>query len=155
IIILFSFALFSEPIKEGDNLESLNLIEYEDQFGEIQKIKTEDRILIFASDMDGTKIAHEVFKQKGEGYLKEKKSIFIGDIHKMPWLISKFIALPKMRKYPYKIFLIKDDKKGDNFNKGKGKLTGYKIENFVIKEFQIISNTDELILFMEEKSSKK
>lgn len=155
VLYLFPFSVFAEELKIGSNIQSENLIQYEDQFGETKEISIDTKYLIFASDMEGTKIAHEFFEAKKGEFLLEKKAVFVGDIHRMPFIISKLIAIPKMRKYNYTIHLIRDDKKGEFFPKEKGKLTGFVLDKYTIKSLQTISSVKELEDFFTSPPTKK
>lgn len=144
-ILLLSFAIslqvFSEPLKVGDEI---TLLEYETQKEEKVSISKETRILIFTSEMEASKIAHEAFDKLGDEYLKQNKAVFISDIHKMPFLITKFVALPRMRKYPYSIFLIKDEGPGSIFPREKGKLTVISLSELKITSIQFVDNSEDL-----------
>lgn len=41
-------------------------------------------------------------------FLTEHKAYYLADIHKMPKLISRMAALPKMKKLPYSVYLGRD-----------------------------------------------
>ena len=61
----------------------------------------------------------------------------------MPSLISKFIALPKMKKYPFSVMLL-DDTNKDFFGKEEGKIIVYSLDNLKITEMKSISTAKEL-----------
>ena len=145
IILLFLLSatyLWSDPLQVG---EELSLLQYETQRDEKVTIPTGTRTLVFTSEMEASKIAHEVFEIGGEDYLNQNSTIFISDIHKMPFLISKFVALPKMRKYKYTMHLIKED------GVGSGKLTVISLSNFKITSIQYVGSADELKKQIEKK----
>jgi hypothetical protein len=148
IFLSIIFPAISEELKIGSNLQKENLLKFEDQFGEEKEISTETKYIIFAADMEGTKIAHELFDKKKGEFLTMKKAIFVGDIHKMPYVISKFIAIPKMRNYPYPILLIREEGKGSPFPREKGKLTGFVLDKLTVQSIKVLSNTEELESFL-------
>ena len=41
-----------------------------------------------------------------ENILEKNSAVYVADISGMPSLISKFIALPKMKKYPFSVLLL-------------------------------------------------
>ena len=61
----------------------------------------------------------------------------------MPSLISKFIALPKMKKYPFSVMLL-DDTNKDFFGKEEGKIIVYSLDNLKVTEMKSISTAKEL-----------
>lgn len=151
IILLFLLSatyLWSDPLQVG---EELSLLQYETQRDEKVTIPTGTRTLVFTSEMEASKIAHEVFEIGGEDYLTQNSTVFISDIHKMPFLISKFVALPKMRKYKYTMHLIKEDGVGSVFPREKGKLTVISLSNFKITSIQYVGSADELKKQIEKK----
>ncbi|NLO16829.1 MAG: hypothetical protein GX118_01350 [Arcobacter butzleri] len=56
----------------------------------------------------------------------------------MPSIISKFIALPKMKKYPFSILLLDENSK-ELFTKEDGKIIFYVLENLELKNIRKIS----------------
>ena len=61
----------------------------------------------------------------------------------MPSLISKFIALPKMKKYPFSVMLL-DDTNKDFFGKEEGKIIVYSLDNLKVTQMKSISTAKEL-----------
>lgn len=147
LLITYSY-LSSEPMKVG---EELTLIQYETQKDEKVSLSKETRTLVFTSEMEASKIAHELFEVSGDEYLNKNSTVFISDINKMPFLITKFVALPRMRKYNYTIHLIKENGPGNIFPREKGKLTVINLENYKITNIQFIGSVDELKISIEKK----
>lgn len=99
----------------GDRLPEIVL---EDQHGQEQRIGHE-RMIIFVRSMDASKIVHEVLTERnGDEWLAANNARFVADIHRMPGIISRFIAKPRMRDYNYTILLIEDEGVGDVFPAG-------------------------------------
>ena len=92
LYLLFSLSLFSKPFEVGSEW---NLLEFTDQNDKKVNVTQETSIIFFVSDMDASKVVHEVLQSETEESLQKKKLIFISDIHRMPSLITRFIALPK------------------------------------------------------------
>ncbi|MBP7282038.1 MAG: hypothetical protein KBA66_10695 [Leptospiraceae bacterium] len=151
ILIFISTQLFGSPLTIGDELR---LLDYETQQDEKVSIPKETKTIVFTSEMEASKIAHEVFENLGDTYLKQKSAVFISDINRMPFLITKFVALPKMRSYKYTIHLIKDEGPGLIFPKEKGKLTVISLNEFKITSIQFVSNSEELKNYLEKKNEK-
>ena len=75
--------------------------------------------------------------------LTKNNALYVADISGMPSLISKFIALPKMKKYPFSVMLL-DDTNKDFFGKEEGKIIVYSLDNLKITEMKSISTAKEL-----------
>ncbi|MFI4941026.1 MAG: hypothetical protein ACHP7O_11895, partial [Burkholderiales bacterium] len=93
----------SRQLSVGDAVPSLAIT---DQFDKAAPIPVETEKIIFIADMDANNLTHPLFEKEGDAYLRKHQSVLIFDIHLMPSLISTFIALPKMRSYPYTMRLI-------------------------------------------------
>ena len=61
----------------------------------------------------------------------------------MPSLITKFFALPKMKKYPFSVMLLDDTNKG-NFVKEEGKIIVYTLDNLKVLDKRSITTAEEL-----------
>lgn len=140
---------FAETLKVGSDLRSENLIQFFDQHGNLQTIPSETKYLIFASDMDASKIIHPYLLELKQEGMNSKKLTFLADIYKMPKIITKMIALPKMREYPYRIHLIQDEVRGNFFPKEKGKLIILNLENYKIQKISKASSKEELEKLLE------
>ena len=81
ILIFISTQLFGSPLTIGDELR---LLDYETQQDEKVSIPKETKTIVFTSEMEASKIAHEVFENLGDTYLKQKSAVFISDINRMP-----------------------------------------------------------------------
>lgn len=150
IWIFFPVALcFADALKIGSDLRSENLIQFFDQHGNLQTIPNETKYLVFASDMDASKIIHPYLLELKQEGMNSKKLIFLADIHKMPTIITKMIALPRMREYPYKIHLIQDEVRGNFFPKEKGKLIILNLDNYKIQKISKASSKEELEKLLE------
>ena len=79
--------------------------------------------------------------------LLKNSAVYVADISGMPSLISKFIALPKMKKYPFSVLLL-DDTNKDNFVKEDGKIIVYSLENGKVVKIDKISTKEELAKFI-------
>lgn len=148
ILLLSSIPIFAEEWKKGDEFP---LKELEDQTETIQKIPADTSKVFFIADMTASKIIHASLETKEPDFLTSKKSILISDIHRMPGLITKFVALPKMRGYSYKIFLIRDDTTGNSIPKEKEKITYFKLKKGIITNIQFLNTTEEFDKALEEK----
>lgn len=149
ILQIFSFSLiFSEPLKVGDELK---LIQYQTQFGDEVTVAPTVSKLIFAAEMEASKIAHSVLESAGADYLKNRSAVLVSDIHRMPYFITKFVALPKMKSYIYPIHLIREEGPGDIFPREKGKLTLVSLKNYKVLSIKFISNSGELKEELEKK----
>jgi hypothetical protein len=143
--LLFSISLFSKPLEVGSEW---NLLEFTDQNEKKVNVTQETSSIFFVSDMDASKIVHEVLQAETEESLQKKKLIFISDIHRMPSLITRFIALPKMRGYSYPMALVREKDISNDIPREKGKVSVIALQKFKIVKIDFISTKEELQKFV-------
>lgn len=66
------------------------------------------RYVLFSSDMKGNDLVKEAYADLDKDQLREAGIAYIADISKMPRLISRLFALPKIRDYPFRVLLIRE-----------------------------------------------
>jgi hypothetical protein len=100
------------PLAAAGSLAGLVL---PDQHGATHPLPPGTRTVVFVADMDATTIVHALLGERAPDYLDARRAVFIADIHRMPRIITRFVALPRMRRYPYRMLLIRDDTTGARF----------------------------------------
>ena len=143
LILLFivQFTLIGKPIEIGNDWPSIPL---KDQNDKVRDITPETNLVIFVAEMDASKIVHEVLQSETEESLSKKKVIFVSDINKMPSLITRFIALPKMRGYSYPIALVREAGITQDLPREKGKVTLFFLQKMKVKKIEYINDKEEL-----------
>ena len=135
----------------GLNAASLNVdstvndIKIKDQFEKEHVIGTNVKTILFASDKKTSDMLRDYLLpiSEKENILEKNGAVYVADISGMPSLISKFIALPKMKKYPFSILLLDDTNKA-NFAKEDGKIIVYSLEAGKVVKIDKISTKEEL-----------
>lgn len=102
IIFFLGLSCSYAEVKTGQQLSSFRL---SDQHKVEHVIDTNVRLLIFARDMSGNKLIREALDGKTKEYLEKHKALYVSDISQMPKLITKLVAMPKMKKYSYPVLL--------------------------------------------------
>ncbi|OGH01329.1 MAG: hypothetical protein A2600_01060 [Candidatus Lambdaproteobacteria bacterium RIFOXYD1_FULL_56_27] len=95
-------------------------------------------------DMESRKWAHEAFEARGRSWMEAKGLVFIADISGMPKLITKFMALPKMRGYSYSLYLDKEGLWVKTWPGEEGRLTLVKMNQGHPQESFILAGLAEL-----------
>lgn len=127
-------------LKENDYMEVYAL---EDQHGTLRTLQKDTEEVIISFDMKLSKTFHKWLKDKESNYLASRKAEYIIDITGMPSIITWLFAGPKMRKYGFRILLIKEGNFGDNIPKQEGKFTMIKLdENHKVIEISFLNNMD-------------
>ncbi|EOQ89152.1 hypothetical protein LEP1GSC202_1359 [Leptospira yanagawae serovar Saopaulo str. Sao Paulo = ATCC 700523] len=138
--------LLPPTLKVGDSLPEIN---YTNQWEEPSPIPTETNKVLFISDMDASKIIHPILEKEGKGYLESKQAVLVSDIHRMPSLITKFVALPRMKSYPYTLRLVREEKLSDPFPRTKGSVTMILLKEGKVTKIQISNVDTEVKSFLE------
>lgn len=140
LVLMLSIAGFAQTINIGDTLPTITL---QDQFEKTHTVSPESKTILVAFDKDASDILKEFLLEKEGDFLTKNQTVYIGDISGMPSLISKFFAIPKMKKYPFSILFL-DDKNRDVFSKKEDMISVYTLVDGKIKNLSHISTKEEL-----------
>lgn len=143
---LLALGLNAAPLAVDSVVDNLKI---KDQ-NEVEKvIDTNVKTILFASDKSTSDMLRDYLLplSEKENILEKNSAVYVADISGMPSLISKFIALPKMKKYPFSVLLL-DDINKDNFVKEDGKIIVYSLENGKVVKIDKISTKEELAKFI-------
>lgn len=151
IFILFALpsanAFAEEFLKPGTPIPE---IQWEDQFEEPISLAKDTKKIIYSNSKDGSKVFTTAFESKKQEYFIKHKALVLADIRKMPSIISKLIAIPKMRKYEYKIALIRSDEKAIPFPSEENQVSLIVVENGKLKSVAYTSDPQEVLNFVEK-----
>ena len=132
LLVLLTMA--NADLKVGETFPKTEL---PDQFDKTQRITKEDKWVLMTFEKSVAVELSKYFKQKPSNYLKDYKVKIISDISSMPTLITKMFALPKMRRYPFSVMLIRDEF-GEQFDRKEGMVTLYRLRKGKIKEISFM-----------------
>ncbi len=138
--VLLALSAIANSLNVGNDVSSLKI---KDQFEKEHIIDSNIKTILFASDKDTSDILKDYLLSKDADILTRNNAVYVADISGMPSLISKFIAMPKMKKYPFSILLL-DDTNKENFVKEEGKIIVYTLENSKVTNISKISKKEEL-----------
>ena len=127
----------SEPIimKEGTALPGFSL---KDQHGKLLTTDHSLRFLLFTHDKAGSKVVKKAFAEEKTDLLVANKAMAIAEISGMPSFITKTIALPRMRKYPYRLGLDREGHATVAIPREEKMVTVIELENGLIKSIQFV-----------------
>lgn len=104
LMMAFSFNVQSAPTK------TLSQQVFEDQHAAPVSLSVTTQWLIFSHDKQGGEWVRQALTELGIEDLEARGGLYVADVSGMPSLITKWFALPKMQKYPFRIGL---DTSGD------------------------------------------
>ncbi len=140
LVLMFTVLSFAQTINVGDTLPTITL---QDQFEKTHTISSQSKRILVAFDKDASDVLKEFLLKKEGDFLTKNQTVYIGDISGMPSLISRFFAIPKMKKYPFSILFL-DDKNRNTFSKKEDMVSVYTLEDGKIKNISYISTKEEL-----------
>ena len=142
--ILFSVLLFVATFANALNIgDSTPTFEIKDQFEKMHKISADTKTILIAESRSTSVIVREYLLTKDTKFLEANKTQYIADISGMPSLISKFIALPKMKKYPFPILLVNEEQ-AKSFSTKDDEITVYTVTDGKVSDVKFIKTTEEL-----------
>jgi len=142
LVTFLALGLNASPLVLDSTITNLKI---KDQHEVEHTLDKNIKTILFASDKKTSDLLRDYLlplSQK-ENILEKNSAIYVADISNMPSLITKYIALPKMKKYPFSILLL-DDTNKDNFAKEDGKIIVYSLKDGKITDIKKISTTKEL-----------
>ena len=105
------FSLFLSTLVQAGTLEvntpltSLNNYAYQTPHGRNMKVPNNTKLVIMAFEKDTGALVNDYLNTQNPFYLPKHHAVFIADIHRMPTIITKMFALPKMQKYKHPLYL--------------------------------------------------
>nr|WP_276616138.1 hypothetical protein [Pseudomonas syringae] len=102
ILLLALLPLTANALQVGERLSSWTLL---DQYDQPYTLNNQTQTLLVARSMDAAKLVNAALQDKPKGFLESRHTVFVADIQKMPTIIAKMFAIPKMRDYGYRVML--------------------------------------------------
>jgi len=141
-----------EPFNLGTRIPSFTLI---DQHGKEHEVNEQVRLVLFCKDKKGNDIVGDALKDTSAGYLSQHQTFFVADTSGMPRLIAKFVALPALRKRPYRVLLDPGPSVTKGFPSEKDKVTLLFLKNLTIKAIKFVDNPGDITKAIEQKGNLK
>ena len=133
-LLLTITTLFGE-VKVGESFPTLTLVDQYDQNISVDK-STKTLLLSFQK---GVSSGIQAFlKSKEENFLEKNNALYIADISGMPSFLVGLFALPKMKKFNFKVGLIYEDNVADPIPREEDKVTIIKLNNQKILSIEFV-----------------
>ena len=140
ITAIFGLSLFAEALSTGGAVPTMSI---KDQFEKEHTIGTKVKTIIFSATKEESNTIKEFLNSKGNDFLITNNIAYVADITGMPSLITKFIALPKMKNYSFPILLVDENHK-ILFPVEKDKITIITLDNSKITDVKFIKTSQDL-----------
>ena len=117
----------------------------QDAFEQTNTLQKATRFVIVSSEKAVSEKINEWLKPQPAGYLPAHKAEYVSDITPMPGIITELFARPKMKKYPFKILLARDENFAKTYPHQKGKIALFVLDDQqVLKEVRYLAEPAEL-----------
>ena len=99
------FAVQAAPLVPG---APAPVIALEDQHGKPVRVDASTRRLLFSAERGVNEMVSKVLLAQASGVLERQETVYLADISAMPAVITRLIALPRMRELPFAIGLVRE-----------------------------------------------
>ncbi|MDR5897546.1 hypothetical protein QC823_00870 [Halomonas vilamensis] len=103
------------------------------------------RYLLFSDDMDGNELMEQAFGGLDKGEFTAAGLAYAADISGMPGLIARFIAVPSLRDYPFRVLLARDESTLAHIPREEGRVTVLTLTaDGTVSHIRFVNHVDEL-----------
>jgi hypothetical protein len=131
--------------------QTLETMAFTDQHGRNQVIDETTSMVLFAADREAAKLVHAAIENQAKDYLPAQRVVYVADISRMPWLIARILAIPRMQDYDYPIALGRKSEDCVAFPRQKGKISLIYLDHQKLKKI-VYATTADMILPLIESS---
>jgi hypothetical protein len=147
VLLMSALSMQAMAATIGERLTPWTL---QDQYDQPYTLDEKTHVLLVARSMDGSKMVKAALENQPKGYMEARDVIFLADVQRMPSLIGKFIAIPSMRNYSYRVVLDRDGSVAANYPGAEDKVLWLQLENGTLVAQKAFANADELRAALEK-----
>lgn len=129
------------PLRVGQQVDFALL---QDQFAQPFVHESAMQYLLFTKSMEAGRVVREVVSQLDPNCHQNGRLVFVADVSGMPKLITKMIAVPKMRSYGFPVWLDYQGEATEALPVKEGSVSVIKIEQGAIEGIQYVQTAEEL-----------
>jgi hypothetical protein len=134
-------AASAEPFAVGESLEPLALA---DQHGVERRVDAATRGILLTRDMDGGGFVREALASEGAAQLEQAGAVYVADVSRMPGLIRRMFAIPRMRERGYPVLLDTEGTSTARFPAQPGKASWIRLEGLRVAEVRFLTSAEEV-----------
>jgi len=140
----------AESVHVGSVIEPIAL---PDQHGEPGAIDGSVSVLLFSHDMDGGNVVRDTLAGDGAALLDGGRFVYLADVSRMPGLVRRMIAKPRMRKRPYRMLLDEEGKATASLPRREGRPTLLVLEALTVQRIEHPATPEEIRAILEASQS--
>jgi hypothetical protein len=104
-LVLATTLATAAPVDVGTALAGFTL---DDQHGVPGTVDARTRIVLFTREMKGGDVAKAALAGADQSFLDARGLVYVADVSRMPAVVLRLFALPRMRERPYRMLLDRD-----------------------------------------------
>jgi hypothetical protein len=140
-LLLFGHGTTAGELAPGERFPTLSL---PDQHGQVHAIGEVTEIILFAADRPASDLLNGFLKAQVDGFLESRNAEYIADISTMPSIITRLVALPRMRDRPYRIMLVEDPAQTAFLPRQEGAVTIVRLTDLRVESVEFAADTETL-----------
>jgi hypothetical protein len=129
------------PVQTGAALSDLVL---KDQHDQRLTVGRDTRIIFVAGEMATSRMMTKALEALPPTALKERQAVYIADISSMPEPITTIVAMPKMRKLPYAVAVVRNAGDVAHLPRKPGAVTVVRTEGGTVRAVDFASSAEAL-----------
>lgn len=145
VLLSFSWLVFS---LNNVNANEVQAQIFYDQHDNPMNLSATTQWIIFSHDKDGGNWVKEALTELDITNLEGRGGIYLADISKMPSLVTKLFAMPKMKKYEFRMALDKTGELSESFPRIDSRVALIKLDSLKITEVIQAKSADEIKAFL-------
>jgi hypothetical protein len=107
------------------------------------------RLLVFAPDRAAAEQVHAVLSTRPADALASRKGIYLADISRMPGLIARVIAIPRMRDYAYPMALGRSENCCADIPRREGHISLIVLDRLTVRSVSFVDNAGAFRLWLD------
>ena len=127
--------------------------ELKDQFGHVGGVDEDTKLILFSRDMEGGDLIRKSLEGRDGKFLAERHGVYVADISRMPGLIARLFAVPKMREYSFPMLLDREGEATAQWPDEADRATLMMLNGLEIVSVQYFDDPDEISARLEGVSS--
>lgn len=139
--LAWASAASGEPYAVGSSIEPLTLT---DQHGVERHVDAATRGVLLSRDMDGGGFVREALASEGASRLEQAGAFYVADVSRMPGLIRRMVAIPRMRERGYAVLLDTEGAPTARFPAEAGKASWIRLDGLRIAEIRFLASAEEV-----------
>ena len=145
--ILFFLLLVFSPLAQAE-LKELGVLDFQSQHEETVTLNEKTQWVLFVVDMEGANFVKAALEKLKISNPADLGGLYVSDISKMPSLVTSMFALPKMKKYPFKMALDHSGDSTSTWPRSEKKVTLLRLSSLKVEKVETLDGAEAVEKFL-------